>query len=115
VEIPEPQLGLRAWRRRWNLPNWPGVYAFYIDGRLIYIGSALNLRKRIAAHVNSRRWVAGIAVKIAVTPRGWRERERRLIDRLRPSDNREWNPANCPKGMVRGNGDWASWTRFGAQ
>ena len=36
-----------------NLPNQPGVYQFYNqDGKIIYIGKAKNLRKRVSSYFN---------------------------------------------------------------
>jgi excinuclease UvrABC nuclease subunit len=94
VLVPSPPNPRR--HRKWVIPAAPGVYAFYWQAELIYIGSAANLRKRIQAHANSFRWREGMTVKAACQPYGWEARERRLIERLRPSDNREWNRSKRP-------------------
>lgn len=82
--------------RRWSVTTAPGVYAIYEADRLLYIGQAVNLRKRLISHVNSFRWKQGLTFKIAVTLFGLTTRERRLIERLAPPHNREWNPRRRP-------------------
>lgn len=92
-----------------GIPTLPGVYAFSLHGQIVYIGSAVNLRKRISAHVNSRRWVGGISVRVAVTLHDWRGRERRLIERLRPRSNRQWAHGPARLGSL----EWACLSKFG--
>ena len=33
-----------------NLPDKPGIYFFYIDNDLVYIGRSKNIRKRVGMH-----------------------------------------------------------------
>jgi predicted GIY-YIG superfamily endonuclease len=53
-----------AWRRVGQricgqAPRSPGVYVFRdAEGRALYVGKALNLRRRLAAHFADRRWLA---------------------------------------------------------
>ena len=53
-----------AWRRvgqriSGQAPRTPGVYVFRdANGRALYVGKALNLRRRLAAHFADRRWLA---------------------------------------------------------
>ena len=53
-----------AWRRVGqrvcrHTPSSPGVYVFRDgEGRALYVGKAMNLRRRLAAHFAERRWLA---------------------------------------------------------
>lgn len=77
-------------------PHEPGVYAIYAKGGVLrYIGSSQDLRTRLSAHRCTMPFVLGLTpytVKFAVTPIDWVKRERRLIERLAPPANRQWNP-----------------------
>lgn len=79
-------------RRRWTLPRVAGVYAVYVSDAVVYIGSAANLRQRIANHISRGHWSdERPQFKLALTPPERRQvRERRLVERLRPRDNRQW-------------------------
>jgi len=80
-----------------QLPQAPGVYAIYEDGRLSYIGSAVDLNRRLRAHCSSQRWGVGgkhVTVKFSLSERDWRLRERGLIKRLTPPFNQQWHPVN---------------------
>lgn len=74
------------------LPTEPGVYVFYRDGRVCYVGSSVNLKRRIQYHgvtANGETAKGPIdACKVKTMKRwgSWLEAEARLIRRLRPSD-----------------------------
>ena len=81
-----------AVKRRWPaLPRCPGIYAIYDGASLLYIGSSVDLLKRLRAHGNSGRWPDAARIKFSPMGSRWVERERRLVARLRPSGNKEWN------------------------
>lgn len=53
--------------RRIDIPNSPGVYAWFRDGECVYLGKAANLRSRLSTHLGEsldlsrstlRSWVA---------------------------------------------------------
>lgn len=113
--ISEPTRTKRGRRKPWQAPPLPGVYALYLRGRLIYIGCAVNIRARLSAHAASRRWVDGLSIKAAITLSGAERRERRLIERLKPSDNREWNQAHPLRGQRNSCPSWSYWAKFGSQ
>lgn len=80
-------------------PPVPGVYALFSGHRLLYIGSAVNLRDRCTDHGIGRSWkrppgrfTATPALRVKVSPEPiagrWLMREYRLIRRLRPPLNR---------------------------
>lgn len=95
----------RGWfrvQRRNEIPNVAGCYAIYEYGKLIYIGSSLNLRARVGAHLcrgNDYKVLCGpvwkypgnpFTAKVRVSRRNgdWLMWEWRLITRLQPRDNR---------------------------
>lgn len=93
VEIPAPSTMLSF--RRWSIPRLPGVYAVYRGEALVYIGSSINLRSRLQTHFSLRHWRhSDVSVKVSAMDAGWRERERKLVKRLRPPNNRQWAPEN---------------------
>ena len=52
--------------QRKNLPDLPGVYVFAdADGRVIYVGKSLSIRKRVASHFSSRSTLGRLADEIA--------------------------------------------------
>jgi excinuclease ABC subunit C len=52
--------------QRRNLPDAPGVYMFFDgDGRAIYVGKSLSLRKRVASHFSSRSSLGRLKHEIA--------------------------------------------------
>jgi excinuclease UvrABC nuclease subunit len=79
-------------------PEWhtmpfpfPGVYAIYdLEGGLVYIGSAMNLRKRISK-AYSLAPENGYRLKVRYTKLvgEWVFREIRLIRRLKPCLNKQ--------------------------
>lgn len=110
-----PLLGQRpslktTWRsveRIADVPRAPGCYAVYHDGELVYVGSSVKLQSRLASyfgpsnpkrprrrHINSgarpRHDGVAVTVKVAGSRRigDWLMREYRLIQRLKPRDNR---------------------------
>lgn len=93
-------------RRCWPAPlRVGGVYAIYQDGRLIYVGSTVNLSARLSNHFSCG-WFARhqdvlYTVKVSPMPYGWVEREKQLVKRLRPQDNRQWAKPRSDKGRSR--------------
>ena len=52
----EPRLAERLAEQRRALPDQPGVYLFRdARGRVIYVGKAKSIRKRVASHFSSPR------------------------------------------------------------
>ena len=52
--------------QRRSLPDAPGVYMFFDrDGRAIYVGKSLSLRKRVASHCSSRSTLGRLKDEIA--------------------------------------------------
>ena len=91
-----------AWRRAGericrDAPAAPGVYILRdADGRALYVGKAVNLRRRLRAHFAERRWRALKPDMARAADAEWREvgsdleallREASLIEELRPSVN----------------------------
>lgn len=94
-----------------------GCYAVYHDGELVYIGSSMNLPGRVAHYLRpptrrrkpivnggARRRQAEVVTTMKVS--GWKRRgdwlmrEYRLIDRLRPRDNRMFTGTTRPRIYV---------------
>ena len=95
--------------RRWvtfqdhyKLPTTAGCYAVYLDDKLVYIGQAINLRRRFMNGHKFRQWRYSLSVStpwgdgialVKVAPeRLFGERltlESRLIKRLRPRFNKQ--------------------------
>jgi len=80
-----------------DAPATPGVYILKdADERPLYVGKAVNLRRRVRAHFSRRRWRALPAEMSRVADAEWIEvgseleallRESSLIDELRPTVN----------------------------
>ena len=52
--------------QRKNLPDAPGVYLFFDgDGRAIYVGKSLSIRKRVASHFSARSTLGRLKDEIA--------------------------------------------------
>jgi predicted GIY-YIG superfamily endonuclease len=78
-------------------PPLPGVYVLRdADGRALYVGKAVNLRRRLRAHFADRRWRALKADMSRAAAAEWQEvgseieallREATLIQELRPPVN----------------------------
>ncbi len=110
----------KNWRTIWPtnrtpwVPYGPHVYAIYVDGRLIYVGSSADLPNRMCQYafkatgdgqwscrVRNRRIVAAeiyLMVKKSRKYGQWLMDEARLIRRLRPEMNRVGvkGGATCP-------------------
>ena len=82
-------------RRRWTVPEESGIYAVSENTSLVYVGSSVNLRLRIGQHFTRAHWPSSVTVKVSLSETDWRARERRLIERLRPRDNRQWNRSSA--------------------
>jgi predicted GIY-YIG superfamily endonuclease len=78
-------------------PDTPGVYVLRdADGRALYVGKAVNLKRRLRAHFAERRWRALKSEMVRAVDAEWREvgseleallREASLIRELRPAAN----------------------------
>jgi len=110
-----------AWRQAGEricrqTPAAPGVYVLRDEqGRAVYVGKAVNLRRRLRAHFAERRWRALKADMARVNDAEWREvgseleallREAALIDELRPIVNVQTGPPaldtrDVPRALVR--------------
>ena len=91
-----------AWRRTGericaDAPQTPGVYVLKVaDDRVLYVGKAVNLRRRLRAHFSGRRWRATKAELTRAADAEWFEvgseleallREASLITELQPAVN----------------------------
>lgn len=96
-----------AWRevKRGDIPECAGVYAVYMENRVVYIGSTLNLRRRAGMYLRLCREMPSydhgpspaevldlsltrrVKVKPARQVGEWLMREYRLIHRLQPKGN----------------------------
>jgi len=110
-----------AWRRAGericsDAPPTPGVYVLKDAGdRPIYVGKAVNLRRRLRAHFAERRWRAIKPGMSRASGAEWREvgseleallREAELIHELRPPGNvqigaPELDTRSVPSAIVR--------------
>jgi len=110
-----------AWRRAGErivagAPAAPGVYVLRDEeGRALYVGKAINLRRRLRAHFAGRRWRAIKADLSRAACAEWQEvgseleallREAELIAALRPSANVQIGPPEMssrevPAALVR--------------
>jgi hypothetical protein len=110
-----------AWRRAGrricaDAPAAPGVYTLRDpDGRALYVGKAVNLRRRLRAHFAERRWRAIKPEMSRVADAEWIEvgseleallREADLIDVLQPVVNVQTGPPELgtrgvPRALVR--------------
>src|SRR6185436_19824917 len=80
-----------------DAPAGPGVYMLKdADGRALYVGKAVNLRRRLRAHFAERRWRAIKPELSRAADAEWREvgseleallREAALIEELQPPVN----------------------------
>ena len=80
-----------------DAPAAPGVYVLKdADGRPLYVGKAVNLRRRLRAHFAERRWRATKSAMTRAADAEWREvgseleallGEAALIDELQPEVN----------------------------
>ncbi len=83
-------------------PRSPGVYVLRDEeGRAIYVGKAVDLRRRLRTHFTGRRWRALRPMMSRVSDAEWREvgseleallREAALIHELRPIANVQAGP-----------------------
>src|ERR1700716_4166594 len=91
-----------VWRRAGericrDVPAVPGVYVLKdVDGRALYVGKAVNLRRRLRAHFAERRWRALKPEMSRAAGAEWHEvgseieallREAALIQELQPPVN----------------------------
>jgi hypothetical protein len=74
-------------------PPLPGVYLLLAaDGRLLYVGKASNLQRRLHDHARTPRWCHVDAVRVEILPSGAAavSREADILAALRPP----WNKAH---------------------
>jgi predicted GIY-YIG superfamily endonuclease len=110
-----------AWRRAGericgDAPATPGVYVLKdADDRALYVGKAINLRRRLRAHFADRRWRAIKPGMSRAADAEWQEvgseleallREAALIDTLQPPLNvqtgaPELETRSVPRALVR--------------
>ena len=71
-------------------PAYGGCYAFYRRGKLVYIGSSMNIRARLSVHrtKGALRLVDTIRMRVDQCYADHRTVEYRLIRRLKPRRNR---------------------------
>lgn len=81
-------------------PVRTGIYAVYLSGQLVYVGLAVNIRRRLKQHpirnspcgTTTTPWGHGrtVVIKFSLSRRIGDEvrREARLISRLKPRGNR---------------------------
>lgn len=95
--------GVEWWRNN-PLPNSAGVYAIYLNRKLVYIGSSANLRRRLNQHnivPSSPGYVRTNwgRLKVSLVHFKWKVTRRygehlmlevRLIRRIRPQFNRQF-------------------------
>lgn len=69
-----------------DAPTTPGVYAFYENGKVVYVGSSVNVSRRIRQHLLSYERFRHYAMKVRPSRRygDWLMIELRLIKRLNP-------------------------------
>lgn len=84
-----------------NIAALPGCYVIYIDNKVAYVGSSINVRRRVNSHIQTSRYSATlktpwgvyidnqISIKVHYILRygDWTMRELRLINRLKPLFN----------------------------
>lgn len=110
-----------AWRRTGericqDAPEVPAVYVFKdAEGRVLYVGKAINLRRRLRAHFASRRWRSLPPELSRVAEAEWTAvgsdleaqlREAMLIAELQPIVNVQMSPPDLstrdiPRALVR--------------
>jgi hypothetical protein len=96
-----------AWSRAGELvcaqaPITPGVYTLYdADGRVLYVGKAVNLRRRLRSHFSGRRWRALKPEMARVATVEWQEVGSELEALLREAEAiRERQPiVNVQRGL----------------
>ena len=99
-----------------DAPATPGVYVLKDrDGRALYVGKAVNLRRRLRAHFADRRWRAIKPEMSRAADAQWQEvgseleallREASLIDELQPAVNIQTGAPDLstravPRALVR--------------
>ena len=108
-----------------DAPTTPGVY--YLVGpqrRLLYVGKASNLRRRLADHARSGRWktVVDVRWELVRSDAAAIQREADVIVALRPPRNRSIRRdqffgyvTNGPKGLelVSGDGEYGCFPHLG--
>jgi excinuclease UvrABC nuclease subunit len=92
-----------------KLPLLPGVYCIYINNEIVYIGSSVNIKKRIGEYkfeshckkYNITPWqfidkTLPIFVKISLSKKlgDWAMKEIRLISKLQPKFNKSFKNKN---------------------
>jgi predicted GIY-YIG superfamily endonuclease len=95
-----------------DAPATPGVYILRdAKGQALYVGKALNLRRRLSTHFSGRRWRAMQPALSRVVDAEWREvgseleallREAELIGELQPTVNVQTGPPDFVTRSVPG-------------
>ena len=92
------------------VPALPGVYVFYVDGEVYYVGSSCSLRERLRHYGDRASSIFNadffrektVVVKFSVSKKSgeWLMREYRLIRRLKPRANIRDNKAKTRHGSA---------------
>jgi predicted GIY-YIG superfamily endonuclease len=103
------RVGVRICR---DAPSTPGVYVFRDSGgQALYVGKAVNLRRRLRSHFAARRWPRLKAAMARVAAVQWQEvgselealvREATMICQLRPVANVQVGPPALATRMIAG-------------
>jgi excinuclease UvrABC nuclease subunit len=89
-----------------KIPAKAGIYFITMGLEILYIGSSVNLRARLAQHRTSRKWGEVVEVRLLLFHERlaceMREMEHELIYCLRPKANVVMNPdSNMPQSCTR--------------
>ena len=84
------------------IPAVAGCYAMYnCNGYIKYIGSTTNLRTRLHCHYREAKPTGLVKISVSRKYGDWAMRELRLIRRLRPSHNKQYNKTKKVRRPVK--------------